>query len=60
MTTPASLATDFASMPEMPDGVYTAPLKRPARVGEDWLEPAQHAYTADEHAIWDELYARQM
>jgi phenylalanine-4-hydroxylase len=29
-------------------------------VGEDWLEPAQRAYTSDEHCVWDELFARQM
>ena len=51
---------DFARLPEMGAGLFTAPLKRPAHVGEDWLEPAQHAYTAGENAIWDELYARQM
>ena len=51
---------DFTRLPEMGAGLFTAPLKRPAHVGEDWLEPAQHAYTAGENAIWDELYARQM
>ncbi len=51
---------DYARLPEMPAGVYTAPLRRPARVREDWLEPAQHAYSTAEHAIWDDLYARQM
>lgn len=53
-------AFDYTRLPEMPEGVYTAPLKRPARVGEDWLEPAQRHYTDDEHGIWDALYARQM
>ena len=56
--TPAS--PDFSRLPDMADGVYTAPLKRPERVGADWLEPAQRRYSAQEHAIWDELFARQM
>lgn len=59
----ASLAdpeTDFARLPEMPADVFTAPLKRPAHVGEDWLEPNQTAYTSDDHAIWNDLFARQM
>ena len=44
----------------MPEGVYTAPLRRPDHVGEDWLEPAQTCYSGEEHAIWDALYARQL
>src|SRR3990167_8875501 len=56
----ANLPTDFSRLPDLPKGVYTAPLQRPARVGEDWLEPAQRRYAPEEHAIWDELYARQM
>ncbi|HQS97800.1 phenylalanine 4-monooxygenase [Novosphingobium sp. 17-62-19] len=44
----------------MPDGVFTAPLRRPARVREDWLEPEQRRYTSEEHEVWDALYARQM
>jgi phenylalanine-4-hydroxylase len=51
--------TDFARLPELGAGVFTAPLKRPAHVGEDWLEPAQRSYRSEEHAIWDELFARQ-
>ena len=51
---------DYTALPDLPDGVFTAPLKRPAHVGEDWLEPAQRDYAADEHAVWDDLYARQM
>jgi phenylalanine-4-hydroxylase len=51
---------DFATLPELGDEVFTAPLKRPAHVGEDWLEPAQREYSSDEDAIWDDLYARQM
>lgn len=44
----------------MPGNVYTAPLRRPAHVAEDWLEPAQHCYGKDEHAVWDALFARQV
>ncbi len=51
---------DYERLPQMPDGVFTAPLRRPGHLGVDWLEPAQRSYTADEHAIWDELYQRQM
>ena len=60
MATLASPESDFAVLPQMPADVFTAPLKRPAHVGEDWLEPAQTAYTSEDHAIWDELFARQM
>jgi phenylalanine-4-hydroxylase len=51
---------DFATLPELGAEVFTAPLNRPAHVGEDWLEPAQREYSSDEDAIWDDLYARQM
>ena len=37
-----------------------APLKRPAHVGENWLEPAQTSYTSEDDAIWNDLFARQM
>lgn len=45
--------------PEIAEEVFTAPLIRPAHVGEDWLEDAQRVYTEPEHAMWDELCARQ-
>jgi len=51
---------DFTRLPDPGPGVYTAPLQRPAHVGADWIEPAQAAYTAEDHAIWDELFARQL
>ena len=51
---------DFAALPELTDDLFTAPLKRPEHVGEDWLEPAQRQYGSEEHRIWDDLYARQM
>ncbi len=60
MTQAATLSADFARLPDPGDGVFTAPLKRPAHVAEDWLEPAQHVYGADEDAIWNDLYERQM
>ncbi len=50
----------FADIPVMPDDVFTAPLKRPSHVGEDWLEPKQTEYDSDDDAIWDDLFARQM
>ena len=52
--------SDFATLPDLLDDVFTAPLKKPAHLGNDWLEPAQTVYSSDEHAIWDALFARQM
>ncbi len=52
--------TDFARLPELPADVFTAPLKRPAHVGEDWLEPRQTDYSSEENAIWNDLFERQM
>jgi len=52
--------SDFAAIPEVPEDVFTAPLRRPAQVGEDWVEPHQRAYSSDEDAIWNELFERQM
>ena len=54
------LDADFTRLPEPGPDVFTAPLKRPAHVGEDWLEPAQRAYSSAENAVWDDLFARQM
>jgi len=51
---------DFSRIPEPAPGTFTAPLQKPPHVGADWLEPAQHDYAADEHKVWDTLYARQM
>lgn len=50
----------FSALPVVPDAVFTAPLQRPAHVGEDWLEPKQRDYTADDDAIWNALFERQM
>lgn len=51
---------DFAHLPAMPADVFTAPLQRPVQVGEDWLEPKQADYSSEDHAIWNDLFARQM
>ncbi len=51
---------DFTRLPLPGPECYAAPLQRPAHVGEDWLEPAQRDYTNDEHAVWDDLFTRQM
>jgi len=51
---------DFTALPEMPADVFTAPLQKPAHVGEDWLEPKQAEYSSDDDAIWNDLFARQM
>jgi phenylalanine-4-hydroxylase len=55
-----TIESDFTRLPHTDEAVFAAPLKRPATVGEDWLEPAQRDYSAAEHAVWDDLYARQM
>ena len=60
MATLAQTQQDFTQLPDLPDEVFTAPLKRPAHVGEDWLEPKQTEYSSEEDAIWNDLFARQM
>lgn len=50
----------FSALPRVAPDVFTAPLKRPAHVGEDWLEPAQRPYSSEDDAIWNDLFARQM
>jgi len=60
MATSAIKEQDFNRLPELPEEVFTAPLRRPDHLGEDWLEPKQTDYTSDDDAIWDDLYARQM
>ena len=60
MATLAEPNTDFTELPEMDADVFTAPLKRPEHVGEDWLEPKQTAYDSEDDAIWNDLFARQM
>lgn len=60
MATLAEPETDFTVLPELEASVFTAPLKRPAHVGEDWLEPEQAEYSSDDDDIWNDLFARQM
>ena len=61
MSETSILAADaYSRLPDIGHGVFAAPLQRPPQVGEDWLEPAQRSYSTDEHAVWDELYARQL
>ncbi|MGX7927404.1 phenylalanine 4-monooxygenase [Tsuneonella sp. HG094] len=60
MATIAQPYDDFAALPDLPADVFTAPLKRPAHVGEDWLEPRQADYSSDDDAIWNDLFARQI
>ncbi len=60
MATLADPEIDYTQLPVLPQEVFTAPLAKPAHVGADWLEPAQTDYTSEEHAIWDDLFARQM
>jgi phenylalanine-4-hydroxylase len=60
MATIAEIEGDFSALPDVDPDVFTAPLRRPAHVGEDWLEPSQRAYSSDEDAIWNALFERQM
>ncbi|GGE02365.1 phenylalanine-4-hydroxylase [Tsuneonella deserti] len=60
MATPTTPEPDFTDLPEMPADVFAAPLKKPAHVGEDWLEPKQADYSSEDDAIWNDLFARQM
>ncbi|WP_120716725.1 phenylalanine 4-monooxygenase [Tsuneonella amylolytica] len=60
MATLATAEPDFTALPDLPADVFTAPLQKPAHVGDDWLEPKQTVYDSDEDAIWNDLFARQM
>ncbi len=60
MATLAQTEPDFTTIPDLPDDVFTAPLKRPGHVGSDWLEPAQTQYSSEDDAVWNDLFARQM
>ena len=60
MATLTQTEQDFTRLPDLPAEVFTAPLKKPAHVGDDWLEPKQTDYTAEDDAIWNDLFARQM
>lgn len=60
MATVLDKPQSFERLPDMAETVYTAPLKKPDHVGDDWLEPRQTQYSSEEDAIWDDLFARQM
>jgi phenylalanine-4-hydroxylase len=60
MATLSETTPDFTTLPEMSRDVFTAPLARPAHVGEDWLEKEQTAYDSEDDAVWNDLFARQM
>ena len=60
MATIADTPGEFTALPEVDPDVFTAPLRRPAHVGDDWLEPRQRDYSSDEHASWNALFERQM
>ena len=51
---------DFSKMPEVTSDIFTAKLQKPNYLNDDWIEPAQHDYTTQEHNVWDQLYKRQM
>lgn len=52
--------TDFTILPDPPSSVFTAKLKKPAGLSDDWLEKQQTNYTVKQHKYWDKLYRRQM
>ena len=60
MATLTQPETDFTTLPTLPGEVFTAPLKKPDHVGDDWLESKQADYSSDDDAIWNDLFARQM
>lgn len=60
MATLAEPQQDFSILPELPRDVFTAPLKKPDHVGDDWLEPKQTEYDSEHDAIWNDLFERQM
>jgi len=60
MTIQTNIVDDFSLLPELPEGVFTAPLQKPDGLGDDWIEPKQADYGRDDDAIWDDLFARQV
>ncbi len=60
MATLAESPQDFSILPDLPADVFTAPLQKPDHIGEDWIEPKQTDYSAEDHRIWDDLFSRQM
>ncbi len=51
---------DYSRIPDLDESVFVAPLKKPACVGEDWVERTQRQYTELEHRTWDLLAGRQL
>ena len=60
MATTATDTLDYSVLPDLPAEVFTAPLQKPAHVGDDWIEPEQKQYSSAEDAIWNDLFGRQM
>ena len=60
MASSAATETDFSVLPELEGDIYTAPLQKPAHISDDWVEPKQADYSQADHAIWNELFERQM
>ena len=60
MATLSDTNKDFSRLPDLPADVFTAPLRKPEHVGDDWIEPKQTEYDSEDDAIWDDLFARQM
>jgi phenylalanine-4-hydroxylase len=60
MATLIEAESDFSALPDMPADIFAAPLKKPAYLGDDWVEPKQTEYASEDNAIWDDLFARQM
>ncbi len=61
MSSPASSSNpDFTELPDPGPQVFTSPLRKPACVGADWLEPAQAVYSSTDDAVWNDLFARQL
>ncbi len=60
MATTATDTLDYSVLPDLPADVFTAPLQKPAHVGDDWIEPEQKQYSSAEDAIWNDLFGRQM
>ncbi len=44
--------TDYSRIPDIPEGTYFAPLKKPDGLSWDWLEPAQRVYDAEQDRVW--------
>lgn len=52
--------TNYRQMPQVPRQTYVAKLDKPEHVDQDWVEPAQYNYNAEDHRVWDVLFNRQM